>query len=86
MEEYIVVAKDHQCLQSLYDDLETSGGTSIVPERCVECCRKKPASRSTHYMLNQEEVEALLNDDRVEGIDCKRELDQEIKVSLYEQQ
>ena len=37
-------------------------------------------------MLNQEEVEALLNDDRVEGIDYKRELDQEIKVPLYEQQ
>lgn len=86
MEEYIVVVKDHQCLQSLYDDLETSGGTSTVPERCVECCRRNPASRSTHYMLNQEEVEALLNDDRVEGIGCKRELDQEIKVSLYEQQ
>ena len=86
MEEYIVVAKDHHFLQPLYDDLETSGGTSTVPERCVECCRRNPASRSTHYMLNQEEVEALLNDDRVEGIGCKRELDQEIKVSLYEQQ
>jgi len=86
MEEYIVVAKDHHCLQSLYDDLETSGGTSTVPERCIECCKRKPASRSTHYMLTQEEVETLLNDERVEGIDYKRELDQEIKVSLYEQQ
>ena len=86
MEEYIVVAKDHHCLQSLYDDLETSGGTSTVPERCVECCGRKPASRSTHYMLSQEEVGTLLNDDRVESIDYKRELDEQIKVPLYEQQ
>ena len=86
MEEYIVVAKDHHCLQSLYDDLETSGGTSTVPERCVECCGRKPASRSTHYMLSQEEVGTLLNDDRVEAIDYKRELDEQIKVPLYEQQ
>lgn len=86
MEEYIVVAKDHHCLQSLYDDLETSGGTSTIPERCVECCKRKPASRSTHYMLTQEEVEALLNDERVEGIDCQQILDQQIKVPLFEQQ
>ena len=86
MEEYIVVTKDHHCLQSLYDDLETSGGTSTVPERSVECCRRKPASRSTHYMLNQEEVEVLLNDERVEGIDCKQILDEHIKTPFYEQQ
>ncbi len=86
MEEYIVVTKDQHCLQSLYDDLETSGGTSTVPERSVECCKRKPASRSTHYMLNQEEVEVLLNDDRVEGIDCKQILDEQIKTPFYEQQ
>jgi len=86
MEEFIVVAKDHHCLESIYNDLETPGGTLYVPDRCVECCKRKPISRSTHYMMTEDEAMALLNDERVEGIDCQADLDAHIKVPFYEQQ
>lgn len=63
--EYIVTAKTHECLECLYQDLETLGGSETIPEREVECCNRRSFSRNTHYLLTSEESEKLILDDRV---------------------
>lgn len=78
--EYIVTCKTREDLESLYEDLETPGGSLYIPDRAVECVHKRPISRNTHYNLTEEEAESIKNDDRVLDVElCGRELGIEIK-------
>lgn len=70
MNEYIVTCTTYEDLQSLYDDLETPGGTLYIPDREVELVHRREISRNTHYMLTEEEAEQVRNDSRV--IACER--------------
>ena len=70
MNEYIVTCTTYEDLQSLYDDLETPGGTLHIPDREVELVHRREISRNTHYMLTEEEAEQVRNDSRV--IACER--------------
>ena len=70
MNEYIVTCTSYENLQSLYDDLETPGGTLYIPDREVELVHRREISRNTHYMLTEEEAEQVRNDSRV--IACER--------------
>lgn len=65
LREYIVTCESRDDLQSLYDDLETAGGTDYIPERSVQLLDRREFSRNTHYSLTDEEAENLLNDSRV---------------------
>lgn len=71
--EYIVTLKQHCDLDSFYQDMETAGGNSHVPQRAVECCCRRPQSRNTHYDLTAEESEQLLNDARVLAVELTPE-------------
>ena len=51
LKEYVVTAKSMDDLESLYNDLETVGGTDTIPDREVSVYRRRPISQSTHYML-----------------------------------
>jgi len=79
IDEYVVTVYHHEDLESFYDDMETHGGTDHVPDRCVECCNRRPTSRNTHYHLSQEEVKTLKQDDRVWDIVPKKLLDSVIR-------
>lgn len=79
IDEYVVTVYHHEDLESFYDDMETHGGTDHVPDRCVECCNRRPTSRNTHYHLSQEEVKILKQDDRVWDIVPKKLLDSVIR-------
>ena len=70
MNEYIVTCTTYEDLQSLYDDLETPGGTLYIPDREVQLVHRREISRNTHYMLTEEEAEQVRNDSRV--IACER--------------
>ena len=70
MNEYIVTCTTYEDLQSLYDDLETPGGTLHIPDREVELVHRREISRNTHYMLTEEEAEQIRSDSRV--IACER--------------
>ncbi len=72
IDEYIVTLKNKEDLEQFYDDLETPGGTECVPDRCVECANRRPISRNTHYHLKKDEVETLMQDDRVLNIIPKK--------------
>ena len=68
--EYIVTLKDFDESDQFYNDMETSGGTSTIPDRAVTCCCRRTISRNTHYMLTDEEAQQIKGDARV--IDCEQ--------------
>lgn len=65
MKEYIVTCKTHEDLQSLYDDMETPGGSLHIPDRAVELVQRRNISRNTHYMLTESEANEISQDSRV---------------------
>jgi plastocyanin len=65
MKEYIVTCKSRESLQSLYNDMETEGGTLYIPNRAIELVDRREVSRNTHYKLTADEAELLSNDKRV---------------------
>ena len=65
--------------------METPGGSSTIPDREVTCYKRKPISRTTGYDLEDSEVESLLNDDRVIGIDSQELLDSAVCEPSWEQ-
>ena len=65
MKEYIVTCKTHEDLQSLYDDMETPGGSLYIPDRAVELVQRRNISRNTHYMLTEAEANEISQDSRV---------------------
>ena len=65
MREYIVTCKTKEDLQSLYEDMETSGGNLYIPDRAIELVHRRPISRNTHYLLTDEEAAQIKQDERV---------------------
>ena len=65
MKEYIVTCRSYKDLQSLYNDMETEGGTLYIPNRAVELLDRREVSRNTHYRLTAEEAELIKHDKRV---------------------
>lgn len=70
MNEYIVTCKSMNDLNSLYDDMETVGGSLYIPDRAVDLVNRRTISRNTHYMLTESEAEQIKNDSRV--LACER--------------
>lgn len=73
MREYIVCCKSKEDLQSLYNDMETPGGSLYIPDREVELAHRRPISRNTHYMLTDEEAALVRQDDRVLAVELTME-------------
>ena len=85
LREYVITVTDNCHLDSLYDDLETPGGCECVPEREVECCRRRPILASTIYSLTNEEAEQLKLDERVLDVEDKEYLDRIERRLHFEQ-
>jgi hypothetical protein len=65
IKEYVVSLKNFDDLNDFYNDMETPGGTLYIPDREVECFKKRPSSRNTHYLLTYDEAALIRNDPRV---------------------
>ena len=63
--EYIITCKTYEDLQSLYDDMETPGGSLYIPDRAVDLVHRRAISRNTHYILSEEEAVEIRKDERV---------------------
>ena len=63
--EYVVVLKERSDLDDFYTDMEQQGRREYVPDRSVEIVYRMPMSRSTTYLLTDEEVAVLRQDPRV---------------------
>tara|TARA_A100001515_G_scaffold81668_1_gene64805 strand:- start:311 stop:1993 length:1683 start_codon:yes stop_codon:yes gene_type:complete len=85
MTQYLVTVKKGTDIDAFYNEMETPGGSSTIPDREVTCYKRKPISRTTGYDLEDSEVESLLNDDRVIGIDSQELLDLVVTRPLWEQ-
>ncbi len=73
--EYVVTLLNRGDLDAFYADMETLGHTRAeVPEREVECFQRREISRNTHYLLTEEEAEALKSDDRVRHVELFDEI------------
>lgn len=68
MEKYIVTCTSSEVLESLYVDMETTGGNGIIPDRAVECKKRLKSSKNTVYILTAEEAENLKQDERITNI------------------
>ena len=75
MTQYVVTVKKGTDIDSFYNEMETSGGSSTIPNRKVTCYDRRPISRNTGYDLEDSEVESLLEDERVIAIDKQSLLD-----------
>ena len=85
MTQYLVTLKKGTDIDAFYNDMETPGGSSTIPEREVTCYDRRPISRNTGYDLEDSEVESLLNDDRVLEIESQSSLDSIKNRLLWEQ-
>jgi len=80
LREYVVIVESHDQLDSLYEDLETTGGSDTIPERACECSNRKPLFRSTRYKLTYEEARKILDDERVISVELTAEERKLVKV------
>ena len=70
LKEYIITLKDKKFLDEFYNDMEMlCHGNKDIPERMVECCKRRKISRSTHYRLNSEEADIIKKDPRVLSVE-----------------
>ena len=69
--EYIVTLHNAENLSAFYNDMESAGRLegSVVPERSTDCVDRRPASRSTSYMLTSWEAMELRQDPRVKNVE-----------------
>ena len=69
MKVYVVTLRDRSKLEEFYQDMETPGGSLYIPNRSVDVSDRRPISRSTHYLLTDEEAELLRKDERVLSVE-----------------
>lgn len=69
LREYIITLREHQDLDSFYEDMETPGGDLYIPDRAIEVAARRPISRNTHYYLTEIEAKQIKDDPRVESVD-----------------
>jgi len=73
LREYIVTLHNFDDLESFYVDMETEGGDLYIPDRAVDCHLRRPISRNTHYLLNDQEAAQLQQDPRVLAVELTLE-------------
>lgn len=69
LKEYVVTLKEFSDLEQFYIDMETVGGELFIPQREVSVALRREISRSTHYMLTDEEADILKKDYRVLSVE-----------------
>lgn len=69
MKEYVVTLHQREDLEDFYADMETEGGDLYIPNRQVETTARRPTSRSTNYLLTDDEASILQKDKRVRAVE-----------------
>lgn len=72
-EQYVITLDSMDNLEKFYDDMESLGGDSNIPNRQIEVLNRRPNSRSTHYNISHNEAISIANDERVVGITRKKD-------------
>ena len=69
LKEYVITVRDWNDVDPIYDQMEAVSGSKYIPDRSVEVLEEKPISRSTHYLMTDEEAQALKQDPRILDVD-----------------
>ena len=81
--EYTVIVKNREDLSALESEITTSSGGGPIPNRSVDIANPRPGSRiQTHFMLTDEEAEALRGDHRIRAVEIPPEQREDIKLVL----
>ena len=68
LKEFIVTLRSKNDLNTFYSEMESTGLFDFIPNRQVQCIKRRPISRNTHYLLSEEEAEELRKDPRVASV------------------
>ena len=81
--EYTVIANSREDLPALEAEITASSGAGPIPNRSVDVANPRPGSRiQTHFMLTDEEAEALRSDPRVRAVEIPPEQRDDISIGL----
>lgn len=69
LKEYVITVQDWNDVDPIYDQMEAVSGSKYIPDRSVEVLKEKPLSRSTHYLMTDEEAQTLKQDPRILDVD-----------------
>ena len=85
--EYTVIANTREDLPALEAEITASSGAGPIPNRSVDIANPRPGSRiQTHFMLTDEEAEALRADPRVRAVEIPPEQREDISIGLHASQ
>lgn len=79
--EYTVIVNNREDLQAVEADLTASTGEGPIPSRTVDIANPRPGSRiQTHFMLTDQEAEALRADSRIRAVEIPPEQRDDIQI------
>ena len=85
--EYTVIANTREDLPALETEITASSGAGPIPNRSVDVANPRPGSKiQTHFMLTDEEAEALRSDPRVRAIEIPPEQRDDISLVSHASQ
>ena len=81
--EYTVIANTREDLPALETEITASSGAGPIPSRSVDIANPRLGSKiQTHFMLTDEEAEALRSDPRVRAVEIPPEQRDDISIGL----
>jgi len=81
--EYSVVVNRREDLSDIEAELTASSGAGPIPNRSVDIANPRPGSKiQTHFMLTDEEAEALRSDPRVRAVEIPPEQRDDVVIGI----
>ena len=81
--EYTVIANTREDLPALETEITASSGAGPIPNRSVDVANPRPGSKiQTHFMLTDEEAEALRSDPRVRAVEIPPEQRDDVSIGI----
>ena len=81
--EYTVIANTREDLPALETEITASSGAGPIPNRSVGIANPRPGSKiQTHFMLTDEEAEALRSDPRVRAVEIPLDDRDDVTIEL----
>jgi subtilisin family serine protease len=82
--EYTVIVTAREHLADIEAEITASSGAGPIPNRAVDIANARPGSKiQTHFMLTDEEAEALRADSRVRAVEIPPEQRDDISLELH---
>jgi len=85
--EYTVIVNAREDLPQIETELTASSGAGPIPNRTVDVANPRPGSKvQTHFMLTDEEAQALRSDPRIRAVEIPPDQRDDISIGLNKSQ